>query len=84
MRGTTTNLAGVSGALPEARHLAPISLEIDGRKMVEREPVALNLEAISRRNGVKVAGILGYSVLSRTRVTFSYREGRVEFSSRVH
>ncbi len=82
MTGTTANLAGVAGAIPEAKQLAPVSLEIGGRKVVEHKPVALNLEAISRRNGIKVAGILGYSVLSRTRVTFDYREGRVELSSR--
>lgn len=80
--GTTTNLAGVAGALPEVKQLAPVSLEIGGRKVVEHKPVALNLEAISRRNGIKVAGILGYSVLSRTRVTFDYREGRVDLSSK--
>ena len=80
--GTTTNLAGVAGALAEAKQLAPVSLEIGGRKVVDHKPVALNLEVISRRNGIKVAGILGYSVLSRTQVTFDYREGRVDLSSK--
>lgn len=82
MAGNTMNLTGVSGEVPEAKYLAPVSLEIEGKKVVERQPVALNLEAISRRNGIKVAGILGYSVLSRTGVTFDYREGSVALSSR--
>ena len=82
MAGNTMNLIGISGDVPEARYLAPVSLEIDGKKVVERQPVALNLAAISRRNGITVAGILGYSVLSRTGVTFDYREGSVALSSR--
>ncbi|HXJ44418.1 MAG TPA: retroviral-like aspartic protease family protein [Bryobacteraceae bacterium] len=80
--GGTVSLVGVAGNVSGVRRLAPVSLEIGGRTMVDREPVAMNLETISQRNGVKVSGILGYSVLSRAPVTFNYRDGLVELGSR--
>jgi hypothetical protein len=75
-------LSGVTGSVSGARRLAPVSFEIGGRTVVDREPVAINLEKVSQRNGVKVSGILGYPVLSRAPVTFNYRDGLVELGTR--
>lgn len=79
--GGETSLNSASGPVA-AKRLAPISLEIAGQKLVEREPVALNLESVSRLNGIKVAGILGYSLLSRAPVTVSYRDRLVQLGHR--
>ena len=80
--GGTMSLAGVSGNLADAKRLAPVSLEIGGRTVIDRDPVSINMDSVSRRNGVKVSGILGYSVLSRAPVTFNYRDGLVELGTR--
>ena len=74
----TRTLTGASGMV-EGKRLAPVSLEVAGVRVVERNPVTLDLAQISQRNGVKVAGILGYSLISRTPVTVDYREGLVAF-----
>jgi predicted aspartyl protease len=74
-------LRGAGGEVAGTR-LAPVSLQVGDWKVLEREPVAVDLTRVSRINGVKVAGILGYSVLSRGPVVFNYRDRLVELGSR--
>lgn len=76
--GGTLTLEGAGGQIGGAKKLAPVSLEIGGKRVIVREPIALNLDSISHHSGVKVAGILGYSSLSKVPVTFNYRDGLVE------
>lgn len=73
--GGHTGLTGASGSVTGKR-LASVSLEM------EREPVSLDLGNLSRLNGMKVAGILGYSVLSRGPVMINYRDRQVEIAGR--
>jgi predicted aspartyl protease len=74
-------LSGAGGEVAGTR-LAPVSLQVGDWKVLEREPIAIDLSRVSRINGVKVAGILGYSVLSRGPVVFNYRDRLVELGSR--
>jgi predicted aspartyl protease len=74
-------LTGATGDVSATR-LAPVSLEVGGWRVLEREPVSLDLSHVSRLNGLKVAGILGYSVLSRGPVVIDYRDRRVELGAR--
>jgi tetratricopeptide (TPR) repeat protein len=71
-------LNGMQGAAGALR-LAPVGLRIGGRELAEREPVALDLAAISQREGVEISGILGYSTLSQWPVTIDFRSGLVRF-----
>jgi hypothetical protein len=74
-------LTGATGEVSATR-LAPVSLEVGNWRVLERAPISLDLSHVSRINGLKVAGILGYSVLSRGPVVIDYRERRVELGAR--
>jgi hypothetical protein len=73
------DLGGMQGSVASAFRIAPMALEVGGRAMAEAQPVALDLRAISQREGVEISGILGYSTLSRSTVTIDFRSGLVDF-----
>jgi hypothetical protein len=79
LRNTAANLIGVRGALSGAYRLGPISLGVAGRTLVDLSPVALDLAPLSRREGVEISGVVGYSALSRRPFTIDFRHGVVAF-----
>ena len=68
---------GAAGVVRASR-ISPIVVEVGGRLLGDAQPVSLDLDDISQRQGVQISGVLGYSVLSRSTVTFNYRDGLVE------
>jgi len=73
---------GAGGEVADVRRISPVTLQIAGRTFVDRDPVAMNLEEMSRRQGVRISGILGYPALSQSAVTFNYRDGLVDLGAR--
>jgi tetratricopeptide (TPR) repeat protein len=73
------NLFGVGGSLRGAYRLGPLSLGVEGRTLVDMAPVALDLEPLSRREGVEISGVLGYSALSGRPLTVDLRHGVISF-----
>jgi predicted aspartyl protease len=74
LSATPVDLTGMQG-LAGAFRAAPIALRVGPHALAEAEPVALDLSAISQREGVEISGILGYSTLSRWPVTLDFRTG---------
>lgn len=79
MKGTAPSLIGVRGALSGADRLAPITLGIGARTLIDMSPVALDLAPLSSREGVEISGVLGYSALSSRPFIVDYRHGEVAF-----
>src|SRR5689334_15553677 len=73
------DLAGVSGALTGAYRIGPISLNVGDRGLTDLSPVALDLGALSAREGVEISGVLGYPALSKSPFTLDLRHGVVTF-----
>ena len=71
-------LSGAGGAVSGVFRISPIVVEVAGRVVGDGDPVVMDLDEISRRQGVQISGILGYSVLRKSTVTFNYRDGLVE------
>ncbi len=75
-------LNGATGAVEGIFRISPLVLEVAGRTVGERDPVSMDLDEISRRQGVQISGILGYSVLRQSTVTINYRDGLVALGPR--
>jgi len=72
-------LQGVAGLVTRGFRVAPVELEIDGRKMHDPSGVAVDLGAVSDREGVEFAGLIGYSVLGKSPLILNYRDGMIDF-----
>lgn len=72
-------LRGAGGSLIAVR-LQPVTLDIGGQRLVDTDPVAFDFNPISRREGVEISGMIGFSLLSRSVVTINYRDGVVQLS----
>ena len=79
---TAMPLNGATGAVEGIFRISPLVLEVGGRTVGEREPVSMDLDEISRRQGVQISGILGYSVLRQSTVSINYRDGLVSLGAR--
>ncbi len=75
-RTASVDLAGTQGAVGAFR-VAPVSMKVAGRSLPDPEAIALDLGRLSHREGIEIAGILGYSTLSRWPVTIDFRNGLV-------
>jgi predicted aspartyl protease len=73
---TAVDMVGAQGSAGAFR-VAPIAVKVGGRSLTDPEAIALDLAGLSQREGVEIAGILGYSALSRWPVTIDYRSGLV-------
>jgi tetratricopeptide (TPR) repeat protein len=78
--GSPVELEGAQGAVGGAFRVAPLVLRVGGLALAEHSPLALDLRAISQREGIEIAGILGYSILGKTPFTIDLRSGTVEFA----
>ena len=78
-RGASPDLVGIRGALSGAVRLAPTTLGIGGRNLVDMTPIMLDLSGISSREGVEISGVLGYSALGRRPFTLDLRHGVFTF-----
>jgi tetratricopeptide (TPR) repeat protein len=69
-------LSGVQGGT-EAYRLPPLSFRTAGRTFADPDAIALDLGTLSRREGVEITGILGYSALGHWPLTIDLRNGAV-------
>jgi hypothetical protein len=79
LNGAAANVVGVQGVQKGAYRLSPLSLGVANRTLVDLSPVTLDLGSISSREGVEIAGVLGYSALSRRPLILDIRHGVVAF-----
>ena len=76
-RGADQQLSGLQGTAAASR-ISPVWLRVAGRSMADSQAVALDLNAVSTKEGIELSGILGYSALSRLPLTIDFRSGRVQ------
>jgi tetratricopeptide (TPR) repeat protein len=79
--GNSVALQGVRGPLAGAFRAGPLTLQVAGLPLVETAPLAMDLRPISQLEGIDIAGILGYSTLSKSPFTLDLRHGTVVFSA---
>ena len=75
------NLQGARGPLNGAFRTGPLTFEVAGLPLLETAPLAMDLRPISQLEGIDIAGILGYSTLSKSPFTLDLRHGTVVFSA---
>jgi predicted aspartyl protease len=78
--GTPVELQGAQGLLTGAARLGPLAFRLGGITVADRAPLAMDLAPISQLEGIDIAGILGYSTLSKSPFTIDLRHGIVEFA----
>src|ERR1019366_6519617 len=66
--------------LSGACRAGPLTFRVGGLPLVENAPLAMDLRPISQLEGIEIAGILGYSMLSKSPFTIDLRTGIVEFA----
>ena len=76
-RSGDLQLAGLQG-IAGASRISQVWLRVAGKAMADSEAVALDLAGLSRKEGIEISGILGYSALSRWPLTIDFRTGRVQ------
>jgi hypothetical protein len=74
--GARVDMAGPQGAIGAFR-VSPIAMRVTGRLLADRDAIAMDLRGLSQREGVEIAGILGYSSLSQSPMTIDFRSGHV-------
>ena len=78
--GHPVELLGAQGPLSGAFRAGPLTFRVGGLPLVENAPLAMDLRPISQLEGIDIAGILGYSMLSKSPFTIDLRTGIVEFA----
>jgi tetratricopeptide (TPR) repeat protein len=78
----TTPIYGLSGRINDATHISPVQFHFAQEPMVDGDAIALDLREVSRREGVEISGLIGYSVLSRGILTINYRDGLIDIADR--
>lgn len=76
---TGIEVRGMRGQVEGARRAPPMRLIIAGKQFVDEKPVMLDLEEMSRAEGVEISGIAGYPLLSKSVLVINYRDGLVQF-----
>jgi Flp pilus assembly protein TadD len=79
--GSGVAITGVQGTMGAFR-VAPMTFRVAGQLLADTEAVAMDLRGLSQREGVEIAGILGYSTLSRWPVTIDFRSGQVRIGNK--
>ena len=76
---TGIEVRGMRGQVEGALRAPPMRLTIAGKQFVDEKPVMLDLEEMSRAEGVEISGIAGYPLLSKSVLVINYRDGLVQF-----
>ena len=63
--GHPVGLLGAQGPLSGAFRAGPLRFRVGGLPLVENAPLAVDLRPISQVEGIEIAGIRGYSMLSK-------------------
>jgi hypothetical protein len=57
---------------------SPLEFSLSGGpRLSDANVVALDLTGMSKKEGAKIAGLLGYSALSKMTLTLDYRDGLI-------
>lgn len=75
------DIRGADGRVRGARRAQPLRLTLDGKEVVDENPVQLDLTELSRHEGIEISGIIGYPALEKSGLTINYRDGLVLFGS---
>jgi tetratricopeptide (TPR) repeat protein len=81
-RSQNAALRGVQGQLPDVYRIRPVTLKVSGNDWFDPAPVAADLREFGRRQGVRILGTIGYSLLKWSILTVNYRDGVVSLSNR--
>src|SRR5262249_33462404 len=76
-------VTGVQGKQIVSTPSSPASFQIGSRDLLDFDYATLDTGAISSRNGVEIAGVIGYSLLGRVEFTVNYRDGWVRIGKSV-
>jgi len=76
--GCALEMRGAQGPA-SAQRIGPVVLEASGTTFFDSAPIVMDLASVSQAEGVEIAGILGYSALSKTPFTLDLRHGAIEF-----
>jgi hypothetical protein len=68
---------GVQGRQNVSTPTSPASFQIGSRDLLDFDYATLDIGTISSRNGVEIAGVIGYSLLRPLEFTVNYRDGWV-------
>jgi hypothetical protein len=75
------SLRGAQGAVRAMFAASPVEFRLSGgTRLSDSNVIALDFDAMSRKEGVKISGLLGYSAISRLALTIDYRDGMVQFA----
>jgi len=75
------SLRGAQGTVRTMLAASPVEFRLSGGpRLSDPNVIALDLDAMSRKEGVKISGLLGYSAISRLALTIDYRRGMVQFA----
>jgi hypothetical protein len=78
-RGVSSKLIrGAQGAMATQMAGSPLEFSLSGGpRLSDANVVALDLTGMSKKEGAKIAGLLGYSALSKMTLTLDYRDGLI-------
>lgn len=74
------SVGGVTGNVPEAVRLGPVRFQLGDARLVDREPLGMDLSSLSKAHGLRIAAVIGYPALRNARLTINYRAGTVRIS----
>ncbi len=66
---------GAGGDIQNLYRAFPFSLQVGDRSFFDPSLIALDLRAVSDREGVEISGIIGFPMLARSRISIDYRDG---------
>lgn len=72
---------GFSGRIGDTVRISPVQFHFAGEPLTDGDPIAFDVQGISRREGVEISGVIGYPALSRGVLTIDYRDGLVDWAA---
>jgi tetratricopeptide (TPR) repeat protein len=82
LRSSAIPVYGLSGRAAGAVRASPVQFQIGRESVVDTGAIALDLEPMSRQEGVEISGLIGYPALCRGVLTINYRDGLIDFAAR--
>ncbi len=73
--GTPLMFHGAGGDIQNLYRAFPFSLQIGARSYFDPALIAMDLRAVSDREGVEISGIIGFPMVAHSRISIDYRDG---------
>lgn len=74
-RQGTIRMQGANRDSVTSFRIAPIQLQLGERKLVDEDPIGMDLREAEQREGVAIDGIAGFSLFRHAVLTINYRDG---------